>query len=409
MKPDMKDVSRRRFISASLTSLASFGIFTASARNPRVWKKTLLPDTKKPITRILGKTGIEIPIVSMGVMNSFDPALVQYAYEGGMRHFDSAIAYGRGRNEEMIGSVLNRLKIRDQVVIATKIQLPNTLASMGAQEIQTTLMDMLDGSLKRLGTNHVDILYIHSVRDPQILAHTGITDAFLGMKKTGKARFIGFSTHSNMTACIREAATSDVHDVILTAFNYSLGEDRDLLEALEAAYRKKIGLIAMKTQCSQGWYRDGSSQNSRKYYEGTLLHSALLKWVLRHECITSAIPGVTTFQQVDEDMKVAFSLEYTEEEKQFFKDRNLQSSLGYCHQCAACIPTCRNRISLPDLMRVHMYAFSYGNFHHAHDTYDSIPHGGNLKQCRDCGVCSARCVRSIDIQGRIRDLKTVFC
>ena len=60
----------------------------------------------------------------MGVMNADNPALVKRSFEMGVRHFDTASGYQKGRNEEMLGSVIKELKVRDQVIIATKIPRP---------------------------------------------------------------------------------------------------------------------------------------------------------------------------------------------------------------------------------------------------------------------------------------------
>src|SRR3954453_13812458 len=72
------------------------------------------------IQRTLGKTGLTMPVVSMGVMNADIPGLVRRSYELGIRHFDTAAVYQNGRNEEMVGAVVKEMGIRDKVVISTK-------------------------------------------------------------------------------------------------------------------------------------------------------------------------------------------------------------------------------------------------------------------------------------------------
>ena len=78
------------------------------------------------IERTLGRTGLKIPVVSMGVMNASAPALVEASYRQGVRHFDTAWFYQRGMNETMVGDVVKQLGCRDQVVIGTKIYLKET-------------------------------------------------------------------------------------------------------------------------------------------------------------------------------------------------------------------------------------------------------------------------------------------
>src|ERR1035437_4217302 len=72
------------------------------------------------LQRTLGKTGITMPVVSMGVMNADVPGLLRRAYELGIRHFDTAAGYQEGRNEQMVGRMIKEMGVRDKVTIATK-------------------------------------------------------------------------------------------------------------------------------------------------------------------------------------------------------------------------------------------------------------------------------------------------
>ena len=84
-----------------------------------------------------------------------------------------------------------------------------------------------------------------------------------------------------MVECLNEAARDGFYDVVLTAFNYSMHENRELIQSMEKAAAKGIGLIAMKTQCKQPWYRDDEAADKQWLYDGKIIHTALLKWVLQ--------------------------------------------------------------------------------------------------------------------------------
>ena len=366
----------------------------------------------QPLIRTLGKTGIKIPVVSMGVMNADNPALVKRAFELGIRHFDTAAGYQKGRNEEMVGRVLKELKAREQTIIATKINpgRPEILDQMGDKLIEKDFLERLDQSLARLQTDYVDILYIHGVSDPLMLKRPGLLAALDKATKSKKARFVGFSTHQRMADCLEAAALTDHFDVILTAINYSMFDDNALLEAMKKAAAAGIGLVAMKTQCKQSWYRDGGPESSKSYYDGTLINAALLKWALRLESVATAVPGYTTFQQLDMDWPVAYDLEYTPEEVKFLSDRNVRLAMGsVCRQCAGCVGTCPRGVDVPALLRAHMYAASYGNFLQARQTLAEIQPEAGLKNCVDCHQgCKAACVRGVCIARRLEELKTIF-
>ena len=223
------------------------------------------------------------------------------------------------------------------------------------------------------------------------------------LKKQGKIRFIGFSTHSNMTKCIKEAIGTGFYEVIAAAFNYAMSDDAELTGTLDKAARKGIGLIAMKIQCAQYWYRDYVLSERQHYYKGKILHTAVLKWVLHHDFITTAIPGYTTFQQLEEDFSVVFDLSFSAEEKTFLEDQVVKTLLAYCLQCAESVSTCPKNVDIPTLMRIHMYANCYGNFYQAKETMAEIPEKNSLQVCNTCFTCRARCANQIDISQRIKE------
>jgi predicted aldo/keto reductase-like oxidoreductase len=410
MQKNSSPCSRRSFFTKSMAGLASFGILGLTKKTPipGLADRTAQNPSAEPILRTLGRTGFKIPIVSMGVMNTFDSALLKRAYDLGMRHFDTAANYGLGRNESMVGQAIQELGARDKVVIATKVYIPEQQRNVPPEQLKKIFLNDTDESLKRLRTDHVDILYSHNVADLGYLNNPGVLEALRILKEQKKASFIGFSVHQNMTSLIQDAARSNAYDVILTSFNYAMGDDADLLTALRQAAAKGIGLVAMKTQCTQYWYRENLSKEMQTYYEGQILHKAVLKWVLRHDFINTAVPGFTNFQQLDDDAAVIRNLEYTPEEKQFLENRKARLSLGYCRQCGKCVATCPARAGIPDLMRTHMYAACYGNFEAARRTLKSAGEPGILEPCLSCTKCRAVCTERIDIPRRINELKTLW-
>ena len=363
---------------------------------------------RKPVVRRLGKTGIEVPIVSMGVMNADIPGLIRRSFEIGVRHFDTAAGYQNGRNEEMVGSVLSELNVRNQVVIGTKVGF-RPRAGMESGQVKQGFLNDFSGCLKRLKTGYVDILYIHNVKDVETLRNPGLLDGLAQAKKEGKARFVGFSTHTNMASCLDEAVRTGFFDVVLSTINYSMHDNRQLLQSMENAAAKGIGVIAMKTQCQQTWYREQEPAGARGLYDGPILHKALLKWVLSHEFITTAIPGYVNFAQLEEDVSVAFQPQYTPDEKKFLQDRKVIAAMrSVCQQCGGCRATCPNGADVPELVRGHQYAAAYGNFDAARECLDAIPAGSGLSVCRSCENCRAQCVNRVDIGRRLMDLRMIY-
>jgi predicted aldo/keto reductase-like oxidoreductase len=403
-------LNRREFLSSGVLGISTVG-FRRLSKKP-FWIKGNEGSSQATgediIHRKLGKTDIRLPVVNMGVMNAFNPALVKRSYEFGVRYFDTAAYYQRGKNEEMVGSAIKELNVRNKVILGTKAYIPEEQRGMSSNKKKEFFLKSAEDSLKRLMTDYIDIFYVHSVSDPSYLNDSGILEALQQLKRHGKIRQIGFTTHANMAECIQDAINHEIYDVILTAFNYAMGDDVELKQTMTKAAEKGIGLVAMKTQCAQYWYRDYVPSEKQQFYKGKILHTAVLKWALHHDFITTAIPGYTTFQQMEEDFSVAYDLSFSSEERKFLEDRGVKKSLAYCLQCGSCQPTCPKNVDIPNLMRTHMYAKCYGNFYQAKDTIEEIPKAKNLHACCSCEACTARCVNHIDIAHRIDDLKAIW-
>jgi predicted aldo/keto reductase-like oxidoreductase len=406
-----KSVDRRCVLRAVLSGVAASPIVRYRSGALAEEKAPASGDGSPPqrtiLRRPLGKTGLEIPIVSMGCMNSFDAALVKRSYEIGMRHFDTAAGYGEGRNEEMLGRAIQELGVRDQVVIATKVHLPRRPSEVEPDEAKRFFLSTANESLRRLQTDYIDVLYAHSMYGADDLRHPGIRAALRELKESKKVRHVGFSTHRNMAECLAEAAKTGFYEVVLTTFNVAFADDGAMLGALTQAASAGIGLIAMKTQCSYGSRRDFPPE-IRERLRGQLMQTALLKWVLNNPAITTAVPGYTDFAQMEEDFSVACGLEYTEEEREFLVKRGVQHASAFCVGCGSCLATCPHRVAIPDLMRVHMYSMAYGNEQQARMTLDRIPPDHGLSRCADCRDCRAGCRRAVPIARRIGDLRTAY-
>jgi predicted aldo/keto reductase-like oxidoreductase len=234
---------------------------------------------------------------------------------------------------------------------------------------------------------------VEAVNDP------GVMEALERVKSENTARWVGIATHSNQVDVINATVDAGLYDVVLVAFNFTMAENEDIKNAMKRAAARGLGVIAMKTQAG------GRSRQTSK----PVSHTAALKYVLRHEFVTTAIPGFTNLDHLNEDFSVAESLDYTAGEERFLSEENVTTAFGFCHQCGECRGTCPSGADIPALMRTHMYAAQYANFHQARGTYDGIPVGRNLETCTSCRSCTARCARgSVDIARSIEELETMY-
>ncbi len=391
--------SRRTFLSNSVMGAASIGLAGTTpeiaAAQPQQQQ-----DSTAPILRTLGRTGVEVPVVSIGAMNSDSPALYHYAYDRGIRHFDTAEVYLQGRSEEVLGRFIQERGNRDEICLATKIG--SSIRNVERSRFRSELERTFEGCLRRLQTDYVDILYLHSRNDADGVNDEIAGECFEELQRQGKIRFPGISTHSGQAEVLNEMARGDFWTVAEVAFNVTMAQNQELLAAMRNAAHRGVGIIGMKAL--GGGRRGPGSDPSTPDVNKT----AMLKWVLNHEYVTTIIPGITTFDQVDLDWSVASDLSYTEEEQSFLAERDLQGLIQFCQQCKQCLPTCPNGVDIPTLMRTHMYAAQYSNFTHARMTLDEIPAHQSIIACGSCNECTAKCGNSINIAARIDTLKSMY-
>jgi len=389
-------VNRRLFLKTSLLGSAGAVLGAkvfAGETAPRSFKSKEKPAI---ITRKLGNTGIELPIVSYGVMRADNPDLVRAAMDAGIKHFDTAHKYQNGNNEKMLGEVLKDYP-RESFTIATKIPEPEKEIDDQTGELvpgfsKQDFLKKLDISLERLKMDYVDILYFHSLSKRETVLHKPILDALKTAKKQGKAKHIGLSTHSNEPEVIKAAVDSGVYEVILTSYNFLQDHKDEMKKRIAEAANAGIGIVAMKTM---------AGGRMEKKTDKKVNYKAALKWALRDENVHTSIPGILTYQHLEENMSVMESLDLTREEEKFLYAAGNEKGL-YCNGCKSCISSCRKSLPIPDMMRAYMYAYGYDEMKKAKETLREQNIEDN--PCRDCSFCTARCIKGFDISGKIGDI-----
>jgi len=133
-------------------------------------------------------------------------------------------------------------------------------------------------------------------------------------------------------------------------------------------------------------------------------HKAALKWVLNDENVCTAVPGMTTFDQLYLNLKVMSDFTLSEGEKRELQLASKLKGTLYCQNCRSCISTCSHRVEIPTLMRAYMYAQGYGNLFQASITTAGLPQKSGLNVCRDCSSCTAICRNGININSRLKSL-----
>jgi uncharacterized protein len=309
-------ISRRRFLeTTALGSVAGPSLFGAG---------------KMP-TRVLGKTGARVSILAFGCGSRFlmyedDEKAAQAlnrALDLGITYVDTAYGYGNGQSETRVGKVMATR--RKEVFLATK---------MSARKADD-LARVFDASLKRLQTDHVDLLHIHSLGDQAdlaaIKAPDGAYKAIQKIRDQKMARFIGITCHDN-PAMLKQALEELDFDVTQMALNAGLagmapppkGERGYSMNhmltnsfqalALPVANRKKMGVIAMKI-FGQEKLLGAATVDQLVQYSMSLPVTAVVAGMPKVEHIEHNIQLAKNFKPMPQDEMRKLSLEIASKHK----------------------------------------------------------------------------------------------
>ncbi len=241
MKSD--DITRREFIEQSAMTAA-----TASTL-PALISDTAEAAPKLP-QRVLGRTGVKVPVLAFGCGSRFlmykaeeASAILNQVIDLGITYLDTAMDYGKGESETRVGQVM--AKRRKDVWLATKV--PPDARSYDAA------MRHVEQSLKRLQTDHVNLLHLHSLSTEddlaRIMAKDGAIHALYKLREQKVARFIGMTSHTDGAVMAQAIERNDL-DCVQMAMNPARALKFEEL-ALPAAKKKNLGVILMKVTAQE--------------------------------------------------------------------------------------------------------------------------------------------------------------
>jgi len=387
----MSRMKRRNFITAVTSGLFGLGLSknigagTARPSLPRQ-KEEAAPKVKK--YNALGKTGLKISDVSCGAISLFEPNVLRYAYECGVNYFDTAESYLRMKGETYIGQGLKG--VRDKVFITTKH------AQNFRQKIEkAALVQRIEASLKRLQTDHVDIAMIHNLDDLELAVNNQeIMSAYDQLKKDGKIRFTGFSTH-NAKVTLKQALDSDFAQVVLFMYNHMEGKEIEPL--IKAARQKGIGTVAMKIFAGGMQGNLKSMVNQQASYP-----QAAIRWVLSNPDVDTCIPTLASYSHVEEYVAASGqALDRASLKTLAHYERQVHSS--YCRvSCRECLSACPASVAVNDVLRYAMYFEHYGMEKEAIGYYAEMEPEQKPLGCANCaGPCESACPYGLRVKSKL--------
>jgi uncharacterized protein len=297
-------INRRDFLGTGASAIAvasTVGIAreAGAQTGSQASKSTVLPK------RTLGRTGVEVSMLNLGTWRSVGlDRVLRFAWANGIRYVDTAKSYG---SEPAIGRWLQAMpEVRKELFLVTKDH-PNSPKEM---------INKLDERLDALKTDYVDLIFIHAVGDHDFKTEVNwpkskeFKDVAAAIRKSGKARFVGFSTHhKDRAAILQAAADGGFVDVIMLQNNpwiaEELGQKDQINRALDNCHKAGIALISMKQVAGNtkldeiGRRLPGLKEKGLSPYQG-LLHA-----IWTDERFSSCCVSMRNTDQVRENAEAA--------------------------------------------------------------------------------------------------------
>jgi predicted aldo/keto reductase-like oxidoreductase len=311
--------------------------------------------------------------------------VIRAGLDQGINYIDTARRYLNGRSEEIVGKAIKGM--RDKVYIATKTQPTSNTGAEIIKDVET--------SLKNLGTDHIDVIQLHGLDSPGRAFIPEVREAYVKLRKQGKVRFFGVTTHTNQAEVINGLVDDPdkFFDMVLVGYNFK--SEPVVRQAIARAAKAGIGIVAMKTQA--GGYRTEALGPISP-------HQAALKWVLQDTNVAAAIPGMKTVAHINELVPV-MGMRMTSREKHLLDRYSQAISPYYCRLCAECEGTCPNGVGISVINRALMYAEGYGEYELAKVTFNEAP---KASRCSACPECVAQCVNGLSIADKMRQARRMF-
>lgn len=351
----------------------------------------------------LGRTGMRISDISFGSsrLDDGEERLVLDALDRGINYFDTAESYRGGDSETTIGNALRGK--RDKVFIASKTHTSST-------ETRASMMRSLEGSLRRLRTDYVDVYFTHAVNHVGRLENPEWSEFVDLARRQGKIRFSGMSGHAGrLIECLDYALDRDMVDVVLVSYNF--GQDPafyerftrgfdfrarqpDLPRVLEKAKTRNVGVIAMKTLM-------GARLNDMRPFEkdGATYAQAAFRWVLSNPDVHALIISMTDSGVLREYMGASGWTTAARGDFDLLEGYARMNGASYCrHACNDCEDACPYGVPIADVLRTRMYARDYGDERLARSEYAAL--GAGAAACLTCPTqaCAGSCTHGLPVE-----------
>ncbi len=387
-------MNRRDFLKAAAIATATAAAGPLSAET--------VPNTPSVKSyREIGKTGLKMSDISFGAGKLSAASMVLRAVDSGINYFDTAPDYGMSENT--LGEAMGKIR-RDKIILTSKFCHPMPYPGhlpLGTKKNE--FIAAVEGSLSRMHTDYLDFVFVHAIgemnKDMELekkrLLSNEMFEAVAELKKTGKIRFLGTSSHgpNNSEELLMAAVKSGHFDVIQPSFNFM--KFPQLPDVMKEAHKRGVGVIAMKTLAGA---KEMKIEAGEKEFP-----QAAFKWVLKNPEVSGIIITMKTAADIELYLKASGS-EFTAADQRVLDRYARLYSKEYCRTgCGECEESCPAGVQIASIMRYHMYFKDYGMEKRAIQSYASLTK--NATACAECAepACSGKCPYGLPVQKMLCD------
>ncbi len=334
--------------------------------------------------RRLGRTDWQVSDIVLGtgpLSGDVGVEIVRSGLERGVNYIDTSPDYSAAGSEEAVGKGIRGFP-RDRLFLATKFCSPTGHLPPGTPVEK--YVAAVEASLRRLGTDYVDLCHIHSCDEVERLLDENVHEAFDRLRQAGKLRFLGFSTHTpRLLEVAGRGIESGRFDVMMLAYHFGMWAP--LGEVISRGRREQdMGVVAMKT------LKGGKHHGLVGFRaEADSFAQAALKWTLSNPEVSCAVISFFELQHLDEYLHASGKALDARDLAVLRKyDREIVAS--YCQpHCGQCLEHCPEGLPIHDVLRHRMYFEDYGLEKEAMRLYSRLSVNASV-----CTGCSAPCLGS---------------
>ena len=357
----------------------------------------------------LGRTGLKVSRLGFGAMRlpmdgervdrELAIPMIHRAFEAGLNYIDTAVGYCNQDSQRAVGDALKGW--REKIVVSTK--------NPYYGEEEKDWWQNLEDSLERLQVDYIDIYNTHGVRGTRFdeAVKPRVHNWLLKARDQGLIRHICTSYHDN-NETLRRIVDSGVYESVTLQYNML---DRQLEDGIAYAHEKNVGIVVMGPVAG-GRLGAPNEQLAGIVPNISRIPELALRFVLANANVTVALSGMSTMQQVEENLAVASDERALDGDEIGIMNEQLgrlkEMADIYCTGCDYCQP-CPQEVNVPRVFKLYNDARVYGLKEYAQKQYagwaERAPERGGMlaDACIECGECEEKCPQHIPIREQLKE------